>query len=119
MSKEKLKDILFLQFSVLLYSLTGVFSKMSGNNLREYGLLSWNFIFTIFLLGLGLMIYAIVWQQILKRYDLSVAYANKGLNLFWTVLWSFIIFKEGCSLLQIVGICIISFGIYIINKEKY
>ena len=116
MSKEKLKDILFLQFSVLLYSLTGVFSKMSGNNLREYGLLSWNFIFTIFLLGLGLMIYAIVWQQILKRYDLSVA---KGLNLFWTVLWSFIIFKEGCSPLQIVGICIISFGIYIINKEKY
>ena len=65
-----------------------------------------------------LFIYAILWQQIIKKTELSIAYMNKSLALFWSMLWSFFIFEEKISINNIIGVVIILLGIVIINTEK-
>ena len=73
-SKSRFLDIAVLQSSILILSFAGVLSKrasavdfLSVEFLIYYGLI-------IFIMG----VYAILWQQIIKRFELSVAYANKG-----------------------------------------
>ena len=39
-------------------------------------------------------IYAILWQQIIKRFDLSVAYANRSIALLWSMLWAVCCFMK-------------------------
>ena len=48
--------------------------------------------FGLDLLFLG--IYAICWQQMIKIFPLSVAYANRAMALLWSAVWAKIIFGE-------------------------
>ena len=70
----------------------------------------------ILLLFLG--IYAICWQQMIKIFPLSVAYANRAMALLWSAIWAKIIFGEQISLKQVAGIVIVIIGTIIINTEK-
>ena len=68
-----------------------------------------------------LFLYAIGWQQILKRVDLSVAYANKSVALIWGLLWGLLFFKENINVKSVIGALVIIVGIIIISikdKEK-
>ena len=77
------KSWLFLQLIVIIYTLSGVMGKFAS----AHPFLSLEFILfygaEIVILG----IYAILWQQIIKRFDLSVAYANRSIALLWSMLW--------------------------------
>ena len=113
MNNSKLKMFLILQSAVFLYSLSGIASKIASN----YEFLSLGFILSygaeIFILG----VYAIVWQQIIKKTDLSVAYTNKAITFFWSMLWSFLIFSENISLKNIIGVVLIFIGTLMVNKN--
>ena len=61
---------------------------------------------SIFILG----IYAIVWQQILKRINLTDAYMFRGTSLIFVMLFSVLFFHEGFRLSNIIGIMIILTG---------
>ena len=39
-------------------------------------------------------IYALCWQQVIKRVELSVAYANRAMALLWSLLWAVLLFGE-------------------------
>ena len=52
-------------------------------------------------------IYAVGWQQILKRLPLSTAFANKAATLVWSVVFGVLFFQEQLKLNQIVG-CIVA-----------
>ena len=61
--------------------------------------------------------YAICWQQVLKRIDLSTAYMFKGTSLIFVMLLAFAFFGEPITLMNIIGACVIIVGIVLYAKE--
>lgn len=61
--------------------------------------------------------YAICWQQVLKRIELSTAYMFKGTSLIFVMLLAFAIFGEAITMINIIGACVIIVGIALYAKE--
>ena len=61
--------------------------------------------------------YAIAWQQIIKRCDLSVAYANRSLAILWSLVWTVIFFHESLTVKNIIGVLIVFAGTMIVNSD--
>jgi drug/metabolite transporter (DMT)-like permease len=68
----------------------------------------------LFFLG----IYALFWQQLIKRFPLSVAYANRAMALLWSALWAKLIFGEEITPRQMAGIALVVIGILMINTDN-
>lgn len=103
---------------MLLYSLVSVLSKIASRQLGDHGLFSWQLISIISIMGVALMVYAFFWQKILKKFDLSIAYVNKGMLLFWSLLWSVFLFNEKITLWNIVGTIVIILGILVVSTDE-
>lgn len=110
--KLRFRDIFIIQGIVVIYTMAGVAGKIASN----YSFLSWRFILLygaeIALLG----IYAILWQQIIKRFDLSVAYANRSVALLWSMIWAAFLFHETVTLKNVIGAAIVMMGTMIVNS---
>ena len=112
--QNKIKAILFLQGAVFIYSLTTVISKLVSN----YSILSKEFILLYLLDFAVLGVYAIIWQQLLKRFELSIAYTNKAMMLLWSLLWSTILFKEDVTWWKILGVIMVIAGTIVLNQPQ-
>jgi len=102
---------LFIPF--FIYSFAGVASKMaalSGISVRFFVLVG----FQIFLLG----IYALVWQQVIKKHTLVMAMACRGVVVILSLLWAIIFFEESISLFNILGSIVIGIGIYVVSTGE-
>jgi drug/metabolite transporter (DMT)-like permease len=66
----------------------------------------------------SLFIYAIIWQQILKRIDLTTAFANKSAMLFWSLVWGVTIFHEQVKVQIIIGLLFVGLGVYFVVKSN-
>lgn len=92
---------------MLLFSFSPVCSKLAG----QQAFLSVKFIFfyglAVFILG----VYALLWQQIIKRMPLTTAYANKAVTVVWGMLWGWVIFNEKITLQKCIGAAIIVCGV--------
>lgn len=99
--------LIALHLLLLVYSLSGIFSK---NAARE-PFLSPTFILLYGGMLLILFIYAIGWQQILKRLSLSLAFANKAVTVVWGMVWGFFIFGEPISALNLLGAALVIGGV--------
>ena len=113
--------LLFAKYGLLLicfmiYASTGIFTKYAS----LYPFLSWQYILS-FLGAIGIMgIYAVLWQQVLKYIELSVAYTFKGTALIFTMLLAYWLFGEPITTNNIIGAAIIIFGIILYNlPTKY
>ncbi|MBR4832390.1 MAG: transporter [Butyrivibrio sp.] len=104
-------DILQLQSAVIIYSLSTVAANLASKN----DFLSLRYILFFGLEFVILGIYAIVWQQMIKKFQLSVAYANKALTLMWSMLWNFVIFSQGITPFKVVGVLLVVVGVIIMN----
>lgn len=115
---NKLKYYLLLHFSLLIYSAGNIASKLASSQ----DFFSFEFILYLGLLFLSLVIYAILWQQVLKGMDLTMAYANKGITILWGVLISMFIFHEKVTLTNIMGALIVIAGVIVMvigdNKHE-
>ena len=68
--------------------------------------------------AIGVMgMYAICWQQVLKRIDLSTAYMFKGTSLIFVILLAYALFGEAITLMNIIGAIVIVLGIILYAKE--
>jgi drug/metabolite transporter (DMT)-like permease len=106
-------DIAFLQLSILILSLAGIFAKKAST----IDFLSIEFI-TYYGLIISIMaVYAILWQQIIKKFELSVAYANKGTIIIWTFVWAVLFFQETITLNNILGAILVIAGIVMVFKD--
>ena len=80
------------------------------------------FSFSFFLFyGLEIVIlgiYAILWQQMIKRFDLSVAYANRAMALLWSAVWAVMLFRELLGVKQVIGIAFVVLGTVIVNSDS-
>lgn len=112
MKKIGIKQIILLQAIIIIYTVSSIMAKFAsaGDTLERIVLF-----FGLDLLFLG--IYAICWQQMIKIFPLSVAYANRAMALLWSAIWAKIIFGEQISVKQMVGIAFVIIGTLIINTE--
>ena len=113
MKKISPKLILAQQLVVMLYTLSSVAAKMASGQ----AFLSLPFIvyYGVEILILGF--YAIAWQQIIKRCDLSVAYANRSMAILWSLVWTVIFFHEALTVKNIIGVLIVFAGTMIVNSD--
>lgn len=107
-------NFLLLELSVVVYSLSTVFANMASG----YDFLSWKYIYYFGLDFVMLAIYALLWQQVIKRFQLSVAYANKSVTLLWSMLWNYIIFSQQITRLKVIGVLMVMAGVIVMNSEE-
>ena len=113
MRKSEVKQIIKLQLIIILYTVSGIMAKIAS--MRDH--LIWiGAFFALDLLFLG--IYAIFWQQLIKFFSLSVAYANRAMALLWSALWAKILFGETISKKQIIAIVLVIIGTIFVNMEE-
>lgn len=101
---------LLLHVGLLVSSLSGVFSKKAA--LSET--FSLQFVFWYGLVLVSMFAYAVLWQQILKRMDLTMAYANKPIGLVWGMIWGTLLFKDVITVRMIIGALVIFAGIFLV-----
>lgn len=112
--KKFIKNIIILQVIILIYTLSTVTAKFASQ--EEF--LSLKFILfygiEIFILG----VYAILWQQIIKKFEISVAYANRAMSLLWSIVWAIVFFGEQITLKNVIGVIIVIIGTIIVNSDE-
>ena len=111
--KITIKDILFLQGIVMIYTLSSVAAKYaSGTEFLSTSFI-WLYGLEIALLG----VYAILWQQVIKKMDLSIAYANRAIALLWSMIWAVLFFRESITKENNIGVMIVIVGTIIVNSD--
>lgn len=97
----------------LLYACVTLFTKYASQ--QEMGSVA----YCMGLAGaIGVMgAYAVCWQQILKRVELSTAYMFKGTSLIFIMLFAFALFGEQITLMNVIGAAVIITGITLFAKE--
>lgn len=103
----KLNHILFLILINLLYACVSIFTKYAS----QLEFMAWDYVWAI-AGAIGVMgLYAVLWQQLLKRIELSLAYMFKGTSIVFVMLLAHVIFGEQITWNNIIGAIIIILGI--------
>ena len=108
-----LKNIILLQAVIVIYTVSSVMSKLASANKEEP---------IMFLLFFGmefvvLAVYAIFWQQMIKRFELSVAYANRSMAILWSMIWAVVFFHDKITVRNILGVLLVLIGTIIVNMD--
>ncbi len=95
-----------------IYACTSIFTKMASRQ----EMLSWPYL--LWLAGaIGVMgVYAILWQQVLKRINLSTAYMFKGTGAIFGLLIAGLVLCEPITTHNIIGSAIIIVGVTLYSK---
>ena len=105
---------LALHAMLAVYSLSSVCSKLAS----AQPFMSWQFILiygaSIALLG----VYAVVWQQVIKRMPLTTAYANKAVTLVWGLIWGCLIFQEQLHPIKLLGAAVVLAGVILFATAR-
>ena len=117
-------SVLLIQLAVVVFTFSSICSKMAGANAGSITVsgitihgLSFKGWLWMFAEVLCLGVYAVFWQQIIKKFDLSIAYANRAFAIFWTFLWSILFFHESVRPANVIGILLVFCGIMLVNSE--
>ena len=113
MKKINLKLVLVLNLIFCFYSIGGLCSKLAST----HKFLSLEYIFFYGLEILILLIYGVIWQQILKVTPLNLAYPNKAVTVVWSIVWGVAIFGEALTPGKIIGVILIIVGIVLISYK--
>ena len=99
--------LLALHALLAVYSLSGVCSKLAAGE----AFLSARFCFYYGLLLALLALYALGWQQLLKRLPLTLAFANKAVTLVWGLVWGVVFFHESITPGKLAGVALTVAGV--------
>lgn len=111
-TKKRGLTLLALHLLLLLYSLSGFFSKTASAE----PFLSWEFILLYGGMMLIMVIYAFGWQQVIKRLPLTTAFANKAVTVVWGIVWGTLFFGEKITPGKLVGAAMIVAGVVLFVK---
>ena len=109
----KINKFVLLHFLLFFYSLCGVFSKFASGN--DFFSLKFCLFYGVSIIILG--IYAILWQQILKKFSLTTAFFNKAITIIWGMLWGILFFNEKITINMIIGTLIVLGGVSMVVKD--
>ena len=113
MSKNT-KTILALNVLLMFFSLGGIFSKLAS----KQPFLSLKFILCYGALLFIMFVYAIGWQQVIKRLPLTMAYANRAITIVWGIIWGLLFFNEKLNVGKIIGAVIVIAGVLLYVTES-
>ena len=111
--KFDVKSFLLLHIIFLIYSFVSVCSKLASG--QEF--LSFGFILYFGLMFVLIAVYAVLWQQILKKLPLTTAFSNKAVTIIWGMIWGRIIFGEEINLFMIIGSIIVFAGVVLVVSD--
>ena len=114
LSKTKVKNFVLLHLCIWIYTGSSICSKLAS----QYPFLSSKYVFFTLLIFMILGIYAIFWQQIIKRFDASVAYSNKSVTTIWTLLYSVLFFGEGLTIYNVIGTAVLVTGVIMVASDE-
>ena len=103
------RELLVLQAVVIIYTFAGILGKLAAR--QAAGGFFLFYCLQIAVLG----VYAVLWQQIIKRFELSVAYMNRAAALGWSLLWAALIFGEQITAKKLAGVALVIAGTLIVN----
>lgn len=109
---ENVSKYVLLYGSFLIYSFSAICSKAAAGQNRTVGIM--------FFLGLEVLflgIYALIWQQTLKKFTLVTAMANKGVVVIFNLIWSVLLFREKVTVYNIIGAMVIIGGIWMVSSD--
>ncbi|MDD7147747.1 MAG: transporter [Lachnospiraceae bacterium] len=109
--KIRVRDIIILQLVIILYTGSSIMAKFAAA--QELFSLPFLLFYGGEIMILG--VYAICWQQIIKRFELSIAYANRAMVLVWSLLWAVVIFHDRVTFRNLAGIALVIAGTVIVN----
>ena len=98
-----------------IYSLMGIIGKYNAMS-SEVGTMRFWVLFSIQVAGM--VLFAIGWQLLLRKFDLSYVYLFKGTTILWGLLFAQIIFHEQVTGNNLVGALIIVCGIGVVLSEQ-
>lgn len=107
LDKSKIKTLFLLHLLLMFYSMSGICSKLAAG--QSFLSIQFCFYYAIIIGLLG--VYAIGWQQIIKRLPLTTAFANKAVTVVWGIIWGSVFFHEQISLGKIVGAALVVAGV--------
>lgn len=108
-----LKNVLLLQVIIIIYTISSVMAKLASASTEE----PFRMLLFLGLEFVVLAIYAVLWQQMIKRFELSVAYANRAMAILWSMIWAGIFFHDGITFRNVLGVSIVLLGMVIVNLD--
>lgn len=109
-------NYILLYVAFIIFSCTSFFGKLAS----QYSFLSIEFIIFYGMELVVLFVYALLWQKVLKRFELSVAYANRPVVTLLGMLWGVLLFNETVTWNMVLGALLIVLGIWMVvtNDDK-
>ena len=113
MNKSMIKTLIGLHAMLMIYSMSGICSKLAAGE----SFLSVRFcIYCAIIIGL-LGVYAIGWQQVIKRIPLTTAFANKAVTVVWGIVWGWFFFDESITMGKLIGAAMVVVGVIIFAES--
>lgn len=110
-NRDHLIRYIFLHLSLCFFSFAGVIAKFASG-LKFF---SWKFNL-LYGIELGILfVFAVFWQQILKNFQISIAYANRALVIIWSLIWAVVFFGEKITFNNMLGSVIVLTGVILIS----
>lgn len=110
--RTKAGSFISLHLLLVLYSLTDLFGKAASG----FSFSDPRFFFCYGGVLLVLFIYAIGWQQLIKRLPLTTAFANKAITVFWGLVWGVLFFQEELTFLKVAGALLVIVGVVLFSR---
>lgn len=99
---------LLLHVMLFVFAASGIFSKLAGRQVEWlYFALCMGVVFLI------MLIYAIAWQQIVKKIPLSIAFVNKSVTVLWSLLFGIVFFDESLTAGKVLGVALVMVGMIV------
>ncbi len=111
---DKTGKLIFLHGLLVLYSLGGVAGKKAAACV-------WGSHAFVGLCGIMLVLfvlYAVGWQRVLQHMPLTVAYAHRGITVFWGMVFGYVFFDEPITGGKIAGILLVICGLVLFALEN-
>tara|TARA_B100001245_G_C22723077_1_gene351261 strand:+ start:106 stop:483 length:378 start_codon:yes stop_codon:yes gene_type:complete len=123
-----MKDFTLLLFNVILSVLGQILLKQGMNQVGE---ISGSFqqmapkliqaLMNPFVIG-GIGVYGsttLIWLVVLSRIKLSVAYPMISLGYIFSILFSWLLFKEDVPKIRVLGAFVICIGVYLVSMGEF
>lgn len=106
--------LIALHLLLICYSLSGILSKLAAAQpfLSPKFCLCYGGIIAI------LGVYALAWQQIIKRLPLTTAFANKAVTVVWGLVWGLLIFRESITPGKLAGAALVVAGVVLFSTAN-
>ncbi len=98
---------------LMVYSMSGICSKLAAGE----SFLSARFCIYYAVIIVLLGVYAIGWQQVIKRIPLTTAFANKAVTVVWGIVWGWFFFGESITPGKLIGAGMVIAGVVLFAKS--